>query len=291
MNLTIVGTKTKRVRFATAVLIGSVYVLGTAYPTRAATLFSTEASGNAKQFQLTCGTCPNPVTDLSHLTDGGPGQSLATVDFSQGSLVSYSALAIFTGPNSLPHLGARASADVDVVPPSTFFYQAGSVARATQKYTYTGATPTDYTLEYDLDGSMTGGILTEIAGGFTIFGSGFQPGQEVQPVIGFTFDHVNGDGTEKPVHLTGDVSFTVNPGDTFFLQATLDIFVDSRSQSMFASADALHTLAMSFTQGDPSLLIPAGSSTAAEVPEPGSMALVVLGLVGLGVGRLRMRRV
>ena len=63
---------------------------------------------------------------------------------------------------------------------------------------------------------MAGGILTEIAGGFAVFGSGFNPNQEVQPVLGFSFDHANGDGTEKPVHLTGSVTFSVNPGDIFF---------------------------------------------------------------------------
>lgn len=290
MDLTNVCIKTRRVRFTTGTLIGLMCAMGTTGAVRATPLWGTEASGLAKELQITCGTCPNPVTDLSRLTDGGGGQTAASVDFSKGSLVSYSAIAIFTGPNSLPHLGAKVSADISIVPPSTFFYQAGSTARATQQYTYTGATTTDYTLQYDIDGSIVGGILTQIAGGFTIFGSGFSPGQEVQPVLGFSFDHVNGDRTQKPAHLTGEVTFTVNPGDTFFLQATLDTFADSRSQTLFASANALHTLAMNFTQGDPSLLVASGPATAAGVPEPGSLLLTALGMVGLGVAKRRYRR-
>jgi hypothetical protein len=69
---------------------------------------------------------------------------------------------------------------------------------ATQQYIYIGATPTDYTIQYDIDGHIVGGILTEIAGGFTVFGPGFNPNQEIQPVPGFSFDHVNGDAIQKP---------------------------------------------------------------------------------------------
>ncbi len=132
---------------------------------------------------------------------------------------------------------------------------------------------------------MAGGILTEIAGGFTVFGSGFNPGQEVQPVLGFTFDHVNGDGSEKQVHLLGSVRFMVNPGDTFFVQSTLDNFVDSRSQQMAAFADASHTLTMQFTEGDTSLVISAATPPDASVPEPAAIFLIGTGLAGLAFGK------
>ena len=37
----------------------------------------------------------------------------------------------------------------------------------------------------------------------------------------------------------------------FLVEATLDAFVDSRSQQLSAVPDAFHTLDMGFTQGDP----------------------------------------
>jgi hypothetical protein len=257
-------------------------------PLHASTFWGTNASGNARQFEITCGTCPNPITDFGSQTDGGFGQPLAAVEFSE-SKVSYDAIAVFNGPNSLPHLRARASAGIKVEPatPSTFFFAAGSTARSTQQFTYTGAKPSAYTLEYTVNGQVAGGILTEISGGFTVFGSGFNPNQEVQPVLGFVFDHVNGDGSEKQVHFTGDVRFTVNPGDDFFVQATLDTFVDSRSQQLAAFADASHTFDMSFTQGDTSLLIPAATTPGSSVPEPVTTTLFGIGLAAVG---LTMRR-
>jgi hypothetical protein len=288
MNPKTVSSITNKRNFAGGALLAIIGGLGAAGPMQAGTFFGAFASGNATQFQITCGTCPNPITDLSSLNDGGFGNDSATVEFANGNLVSYDSTAVFTGPGSLPHLGALATGNIAVAAPDTFFYAASSAARATQEYTYTGSTPADYTVEYDINGDMAGGILTEISGGFTVFGSGFDPNQEVQPVLGFSFDHANGDGTVKPVHLTGDVTFSVNPGDVVFLQATLDVFADARSQQLFALADASHTLTMNFTQGDPSLLTPAITTPASGVPEPAGVLLMGTGLVALAIaGRRR----
>lgn len=153
-------------------LFGLIGGVAGATPLHASTFWGTNASGNARQFEITCGTCPNPITDFGSQTDGGFGQPLAAVEFSE-SKVSYDAIAVFNGPNSLPHLRARASAGIKVEPatPSTFFFAAGSTARSTQQFTYTGAKPSAYTLEYTVNGQVAGGILTEISGGFTVFGS------------------------------------------------------------------------------------------------------------------------
>lgn len=256
---------------------------------QAAPFWGASASGLARQFQITCSTCPNGVTTLSNLSDGGFGNTSAEVDLAKPGFVSYFATAVLTGPNSLPHLGASAIADIEIAPPSTFFYAASSVARATQRYTYTGSTATHYTLAYNIDGALAGGDLTEIAGGFTVFGSGFNPEQEVQPILGFTFDHENGDGTEKQVHLSGSVTFSLNPGDSFFVQATLDTFADSRSQSLSALADASHSLGMSFTEGDTSLLVPDAVAPSSSVPEPSSLLLTTAGVAGLLIAGRRRR--
>lgn len=271
----------------TSLLLGLIGVTVGVTHLQASTFWGAEASGIARQFEITCGTCPNPVTELSNLSDGGFGQPLAAVEFGTDK-VDYDAIAIFNGPNALPHLRAQSSAGIKVEPatPSTFFFSAGSTARSTQQFTYTGAKPSNYTLEYTVNGDVAGGLLTEIAGGFTVFGSGFNPNQEVNPTLGFVFDHVNGDGGGKQVHFTGDVTFTVKPGDDFFVQATLDTFVDSRSQQLAAFANAFHTFDMSFTQGDTSLLIPAAPATS-DVPEPVTTTLFGIGLAAVG---LTMRR-
>jgi hypothetical protein len=267
-------------------LIGSI--AGVA-PLRGDTFWGATADGNARQFEITCDTCPNPVTELSNLSNGGFGSVTAGVEFSQSTQASYSAVAALNGPNALPTLHALASGDVTVVAPSTFFFAATADARGTQLYTYSGTSPSEYTLEYNVDGAISGGLLSEIAGGFTVFGKDFDPGQEIQPVLGFTFDHANGNGTELPVHLTGDVTFIVNPGDQFFVQATLESIVDSRSGQLPAVADASHTLGMQFTEGDTSLLTPAAEAVA-DAPESLTMSLLGIGLACVGLATRRRRR-
>ncbi|HEY7302756.1 MAG TPA: PEP-CTERM sorting domain-containing protein [Bryobacteraceae bacterium] len=272
-------------------LFGLLASMAGVTPLQASSVFwGAEASGNARQFEITCGTCPNPITDFGTQKDGGFGQPLGAVEFGTAD-VSYDAISIFNGPNALPHLRAQSSAGIKVEPatPSTFFFAAGSTARSTQQFTYKGTKPSKYTLEYTVNGQVSGGILAEIAGGFTVFGHGFNPNQEVNPTLGFVFDHVNGDGSERQVHFTGEVTFTVNPGDDFFVQATLDTFVDSRSQQLAADADASHTFDMSFTQGDASLLIPAAPATS-DVPEPVTTTLFGIGLAGVGLAMRRRGR-
>ncbi len=123
----------------------------------------------------------------------------------------------------------------------------------------------------------------EVYGGLTIFGSGYVPGHEVNPVLDFEYSRANASlPTSDPFHLTGSVSFTVDPGDSFYVWANLSAYANA-SHQVTGSVDALHTLSLSFTTGDTSLL----SADVAAVPEPSTLVLVA---GGLGLGAAARRR-
>ncbi len=110
--------------FVQALLLVSIGGLLTPYLLQADTFWGAEASGSARQFEITCGTCPNPITNLGSQGDGGFGARLAAVEFSSGTDVTYHPEAIFRGTEFLPHLAILASGDIKVQAPSTFFYSA-----------------------------------------------------------------------------------------------------------------------------------------------------------------------
>src|SRR5262249_29681041 len=113
------------------ILLASIAGAGMGSPLLADTFFSAEAAGGAKQFEILCDTCSNPVTTLSRQTDGGFGNLSAHVEFANGTLASYEAISVLTGQRSLPHLGAIVTAGIVAALP-TFFYEADAEARATQ---------------------------------------------------------------------------------------------------------------------------------------------------------------
>src|SRR5690348_15645111 len=106
MNLKKIDRKSNKKILAGTVLVWLAGCVTAVTPAQATPFWGATASGSAKQFEITCGTCPNPVTTLSNQTDGGFGITDAQVDFSSPGLVSYSATAHLNGPNSLPNLGA-----------------------------------------------------------------------------------------------------------------------------------------------------------------------------------------
>jgi hypothetical protein len=124
---------------------------------QASVFWGAEASGSGRQFEITCGTCPNTVTNFGTQSDGGFGAPLAVVEFSSGVDVSYLGEAVFRGTDFLPRLAVQANGNIKIEAPSTFFYSASSTARATQEYTYIGTTSSNYTLEYNLDGTFPAG--------------------------------------------------------------------------------------------------------------------------------------
>ena len=257
----------------------------------AAAYTSVTAYASANEYSLLCSTCSIDFEILGFVEDGGPGAPRADAELS-GAGYAGIAHAIFTGPDALPELSAYAFAEV--IPPGgadlrTYFYEALGSASALQQYTYGGAAPETYTITYTLDGEFTltaadAASLMSVYGGVTVYASPYDPYAEVHPTHGYDYsgDHARLIGTH-PFLLTGSVTFTVQPGDVFYVAANLYATADS-SHQVTGATDALHTLALEFTSGDASLL----TAEAVAVPEPGTLALVGLG-VGL-VGFVRRRR-
>jgi hypothetical protein len=257
-------------------------------------ILGVQVSGSTRQIGVTCSGCPISV-ETSSSTDGGANTTSAAVSagvsfegdlpiVEDGAADAYLATAALNGPGSLPSLGVFAFSDifVDRAQLTTFFHDTVADAKATQRYFYTGLVPATYTLEYDLEGGVFGGPFSELLGGFSVFGSGFDPNNEVQPLLGDSFEVVRGQpGNPQNVSLTGRVTFDLSPFDTFFVVAQMVARANSLDENI-ALVDGAHSLNMRFTAGDTSLLSPAlaseGPGPGAPVPEPGTLMLVGSGL-------------
>jgi hypothetical protein len=254
----------------------------------AGALTSATAYAAANEYTLLCSTCSIDFFDLGSASDGGPGASSAAVNHS-GEGYSGIATSTFAGPEALPELGVYAFADEIYDGLRTHLYEAFASATGLQQYAYGGAAPETYTIAYTIDGEFflthdDAASLMSIYGGVTVYGSGYSPGQEVNPTLDYEYSGENAEliGTHD-FALAGSVTFTVQPGDVFFVSASLFAIADS-SHEVVGSVNALHTLELEFTGGDTSLLTP----EAAAVPEPSTAALVLAGLA-LGGGVLRRR--
>ena len=118
---------------------------------------------------------------------------------------------------------------------------------------------------------------------------GFHPvGETHGTVLGsdFVTEHASVAGV-SPFSLPGGFSFTVNPGDSFYVLAAMTaVSITNIAHQADGTVDALHTLAGHFTGGDISLLAPA---TVAAVPEVPILPILAAGLLAMA-GRLRRRR-
>jgi hypothetical protein len=228
----------------------------------------------ASHYTLTCGTCPitSANDDTGH--QGGPGAASASYSAAAPGW-AVAATAKLDGPNGLPTLGGFGFADLVTDPvPTTFLYKAGAFSQGLQRYDYSGTAPTTYKIDFDLTGSFTLGradaaSLMSVMGGYTVYGADYNPlGEFRGTVLGTQF--VNARASVAGLQnfsLPGSISFTVNPGDAFYVWGALSVTSDA-SHQIVGTVDASHTLGAQFTAGDTALLSPAIAAAVPEAPAP-----------------------
>ena len=228
-------------------------------------------------------SCPSFCTSFgAGGTVGGVGSTNVSNSFSdsRGNAAAQAILDPSSGL-SLPIL--RAEAYVTGSGSSSAF----GTAIAAEGYTYEGAAPKTF----DLDITLTGEVFdptpgdgdTDIEAQIYIFGAeGYEYGFDAATLI-FELGVVDiaSAGLSLAAGETSDsftLSFTLDPGQSVFLQATLG--ADAERDLSFA--DSFSTLTTSFQD-------PVGLVAASTVPEPGTFALVVLGLAGVARSGRRRR--
>jgi len=247
---------------------------------------------SASHLTVVCSTCGTPRTTDDDTKLGGVGTtSVLYSAHDTGWAVAASAA---FGSEGLPVLGVLTHAEVVPLQIGADLYDAFATAQGLQRYDYLGSVPTTYTLSFVLEGSFALTIAdaaspTEISGGFTVFGSDFNPmGESHGTVLGsdFVTEHARFAGV-SPFSLPGGFSFTVNPGDSFYVQAQMTaVSITNVAHQADGTVDALHTMAGHFTGGDISLLAPAAVAAVPEVP---TLPILAAGLLAMA-WRLRRRQ-
>jgi hypothetical protein len=208
---------------------------------------------------------------------------------------SFSASARTLGPTAVPELKADARATPGIGPHPGFsqdgVYDINALAVATgrQYYSYTGSTTQTYTMSYSLSGFASSTLpsptpadesLISIAAVISLFDDGDKLGGELPLGRVVDIDRVNVNGSARTFRQSGSVSITLDPGDAYYLVASLSAQISIGGQGI---ADAGQTLTFAFTEGDTTQL----GALLSPVPAPASPAL--LGL-GLALTLLRARR-
>jgi hypothetical protein len=251
---------------------------------------------SASHVTIVCSTCPTPRTTDDDTQRGGPGTTAALyansdVGFSVGANAAFDAA-------GLPSLGVFTFAEVVPLTLGADLYDAFATAKGLQRFDYLGTAPTTYTISFAIEGSFTlgtadSGSPMEIFGGFTVFGSDFHPvGESHGTVLGsdFVSEHAENGGVSQ-FSLPGEFSFTVNPGDSFYVQAQMTaLSITNIAHQASGTVDALHTLAGTFTAGDIGLLAAAiGPVAVSPVPEAPTLPIFTAGLLAMA-WRLRRRQ-
>lgn len=188
-----------------------------------------------------------------------------------------------------------------------FYYDASATAETLQWYSFTGLQPETFTISYMIDAILQGqfdpqsGLDTRpnalTSGGLSIWdGVITNPDLALETPLGtnLSFDQTFLDGSMGDglgfVTGGGSVTFTLQPGSGFFMNAFLTSTVPQQMSGTIL-ADASNTMNTMFTAGNTSLLTPQLIGVQmAVVPEPSTYALMSAGLA-LMLVMARRRRV
>jgi hypothetical protein len=284
--------------------------LAFAMPADATTSAVTAGGGAGGEFRIGCSTCPHIVIPLSgmpvqqaagpssaQLAYSGVGTRAETLDgYSLGGGAAYAVQAGFEGLQQMPRIGARASADnewayiladPDRLPVGIDAYYASAYATTVRQYRYGGATPASYTLNFQVDGTLTTSLSSIFASVALYDGSDpvhFETG--LIDIGSVSLAGQDSGGAALPFVASFDVSIDLTPGESFYLLGHLYALAAVDYEAGDVAADAYNTLRIAgIGGGDPALLL------AAPVPEPGSALLFLIGLPALAAfGRFNRAR-
>lgn len=258
------------------------------------------ASGSVRYLFRICSTCPEPTGVLDSGSDGRLGSNGPAIVGGLGARgdgeATFAARALISSPDAVPELRADARAFPGIGTHEGFsetgIYDFNAVALATgrQYYTYIGDTTQTYTMTYTVSGFAGSTLPSPTPEDESLIGvssvvSLFDDQQTGELPLGnvVDIDRISVNGSAHTFRQSGSVSITVDPGDAYYLVASLSAQVSIGGQGI---ADAGQTLTIAFTAGDTTQLVPLLSP----VPEPATYAQLGVGLTLICLMLRRRRR-
>ena len=232
-------------------------------------------SGTHNYLLGACSTCP---LEGERRNDSRSDPTSATTTLDESLPFDWLASATLAASGYLPELKALAAAYDPTSPASTDFHlttTATASAQALQLFTYDGLADEEFTIEYTVDGEISG-TNASIGAGIGIFGENYVPRLEGEFQRTRITSHQQSIFAAGAFVRTGSVTFSVQPGDIFYISSFLTanaLWTDGDPDSI---ADASHTMTARFTAGDPTLLRVTTPGVPSTVPEPASLTLLAL---------------